>query len=127
LAYLGLPHGFVNFGTLAHAILLHLHHYGPTTSAALAEDLRGMADEPLKAISANLCRLHRGGFIYKIGRARARASDQRSSTLYSLEDSRTGVGQFVKLMSSQERSRRWRERKARNVNSVFNFKGQIKL
>lgn len=47
----GLPAGFVRFGTTAHKILLHIHEAGPSTHAELTEVL-GAND-----ISTNLRRL----------------------------------------------------------------------
>jgi hypothetical protein len=122
---IGLPHGFIPFNTMAHRILVHMHHHGPMTANALAEDLRGTAREPLKAVSANLHRLHIRGFIYKVGRARVRGGS-RSCSVYSLIDSTSGV-ERVSIKNGATRTRDYRAKKALKVPSVFNFRGNIQL
>ena len=125
MAYIGLPSKFVGFNTMAHRILVHLHQHGPSSAGVLAEDLRGTAREPLKAVSANLVRLHRGGFIFIVGRSRV-VNGTRSSYLYGLTESRAGA-ERVTIKDGATRSREWRAKKALKVPSVFQFRGSMEL
>ena len=121
----GLPSGFVQFNTLAHRILLYLHHNGPATNSILSEELANAANEPPKAVAANLFRLHTAGFINKVSRMRRPGT--RSCSVYSLHNTSRGAGRSVPNLTTQQRTAEWRKRKSMLVSSVFSFRGRIDL
>jgi hypothetical protein len=110
----GLSQGFVRFGTAAHAILLHIHNYGPAGNAELCRVVGSN-------VSNDLCRMVENGFLWRAGRAREREG-VRSFTIFNIEPGRPG-SLFTRILTPAERQRAYRERKRLKVSSVFAWKG----
>lgn len=118
----GLPQGFVEFGTVAHRVLLALHAIGEGTQKDIEEEIA----EQIIGISSTIYRLHIAGFIYKSGTLSKYDSGlYRTQWIYSLDKPKK-VPAFRKATVS-ERTRKYRERKAGKIDSVFKFRGNIKL
>jgi hypothetical protein len=115
----GLPQGFVRFGTLAHRILLHIHHYGPAGHDDLQQDLQDIG------ISANLGRLHKHGFLFKVGRTHV-ASGIRSGNVFGLTRAHHNMHK-IKMAAPGERQARYRAAQKLKVPSVFEFRGSVTL
>lgn len=120
----GLPSGFIGFNTMAHRILLQIHHYGPATNETIAQDLCDTARDPLKAVSANLFRLYQCGFLNRV--ARHRKPGTRSCFVYDIAHKLEPDVRAVPLTGAQ-RSRLYRENKQIKAASIFNFRGRIGL
>ena len=79
-------------------------------------------DKSAAAIAANLQRLVKNKFLYKVGRDRVYG--KRSFTVFSI-NYRDGNG-FARYenVPATKRTQDYRERKKTKVNSVFNWRGQ---
>ena len=122
---MGLPNGFVRFGTLAYFILKLAHEEGFVSNriirARLLVNPQGFDQSP-SAIAANLIRLEENKFLYKVGRDRIPGS--RSFALFSIDYRRGKQIPEVENLEHNERSKQYRARKKIKVNSVFNWRGQ---
>ena len=114
---IGLPKGFIQFGTLQHKVLRYMHVAEYVGQRQLQEDIGG----EVRHLSVTLARLHRHGYIYKVGRERP--VGHRSYAVYSLNPS-THVPR-IRRQSGCERSRTYRAKLGMKVPSVFNFRGEI--
>ena len=121
----GLAQGFVRFGTLAHFILLRAHEEKFVSNMSIRHRLmydgQGF-DKSGAAVAANLQRLVRYKFLFKVGRDRVYG--KRSFAVFAL-DYRSGNGapRYENVPATQ-RTKDYRERKKHKVNSVFNWRGQ---
>ena len=122
----GLEKGFVKFNTIAHVVLRTLL----AGDSGFVELRRELQDGPLRfndlsaALSLSLRRLEQSGFIYRIGHERNHTA--RQTGVYSLNQPRKAVPQF-KPLTTAERSRRSRAKRAVVVSSVFEFRGRISV
>lgn len=121
----GLPQGFVRFGSVAHRVLVYIHESGHAMHAQIVQDLDLSADE----VGMCLTRLRRLGFIHRIGRASSyKHHVERTQLVYAIDSShRAKEFENVKNKSTAERTRRYRERKAIRVPSIFDFRGKIRI
>lgn len=113
----GLPAGFVKFGTTAHRVLTYIHANGPAGQEELSESLEA------RDISTILRRLTEFGFLFKIGRGRNRPG-VRSFAVFSLSNTRSGF-RTVRVLTGAERMRDYRARKRVKVPSVFEWRGSL--
>ncbi len=111
----GLPRGFCPFGTLAHRVLLVLQH----GDAMLADIRRELPDDHTGAIAKALTSLRRYKFIYPVAKICAYDSgEDKTQVLYSLEY--RAPKPWVKKTANERRDK-WRARKRKRVNSIFNL------
>jgi hypothetical protein len=122
----GLASGFCRFGTLAHKILLICHKQGTVSQVTLQARPWPDCVDPPQAISVNLLRLERGGFLHKC--AKTRDHGHRLHHVYQIErPHHTSVLYVDQKLNGVERSRQWRARKKLLVPSVFEFRGRVAL
>jgi hypothetical protein len=114
---IGVPHGFIQFNTMSHKVLMYLSTVRYAGQRQVKEDVGGEA----RHISVTLTRLHRYGYIYKVGRERP--VGVRSYTLFSLNPNAKAPRE--KKQSGLIRSRTYRTKLKLRVSSVFNFRGEI--
>lgn len=77
----GLRQGFLEFGTTAHQILLHLHKYGKLRYIDIAEGL----DLDVRLASTVMRRLRVHGFVHIDSYSYHRDSGERTQAVYSLK------------------------------------------
>lgn len=133
--YYGLRHGYVRFGTVQHKLLMLMIGQDHVSHRSIRDDFLALyPDTPnLNSVLGNcFVRLFRHGrnkpwkFIYKVGRERD--SEGRSYGLYSLYPLRNSNARpAIPKLSSYERCLRYRTRKKLRVNSVFNFRGTLRV
>jgi len=114
---IGIPLGFVQFNTLSHRVLTYLSTVRYAGQRQVEEDVGGGA----RHISTTLTRLHKYGYIHKVGRERAEG--KRSYVLFSLNLNTKAPR--VSKQSGLTRSRAYRAKRRLRVSSVFNFRGEI--
>ena len=123
---IGLGKGFVKFNTIAHVVLRTLL----AGDSGFVELRRELQEGPMQfadlsaSLSLSLHRLEQSGFIYRVGHERSHIA--RQTGVYSLNQPRKAVPQF-KPLTTAERSRRSRAKRAVVVPSVFEFRGQISI
>jgi hypothetical protein len=122
VAIIGLPQGFVRFGTLAHRVLVAIHEYGPMTVTSLKIEL---PDVDIRALSTILGRLEVARFVFDIGRVGQYESGERTQTKYDLQQNINR--RPYKCVTHAQRSARYREKNRRRVASVFDFRSTISI
>ncbi len=116
----GLPQGYVRFGSLAHQVLLALAEHGDLRHA----DLNELLEADPRYVGMALVRLSQYGFIYARRKVRGQHEGERTQKLWTLEP--VEMASWRRL-SVRERCRNYRARKALRAPSVFAFRGQIKI
>lgn len=119
----GLPQGFVKFGSAAHRILFYLHDSGEGTQTNLIEEL----NLPSYVVSNCLQRLLKYKYIRRVGKLDGYKYNCVSQSVYVLRGEVGVVNKYYEntRKTSKERTRRYRENlKARAkqigpVNSIF--------
>ena len=122
---IGLPSGFLQFGTLAHRILLIMRDDGPQTCQSLKEALAPndeFKDAP-QAIAANIKRMRKGKFIWKIGNVRK--IGERSCGVFYIKNIRPAEYQIRRLTQAERQAVYRHKMKGLRNNSVFTFRGKV--
>ena len=115
----GLPQGFVRFGTL-HEKLLKLALEDKTISnRSVRLHMRELDLDP-RGVSVAIQQLLRAKMLFKVGNERP--YKQRSYAVFAL-DHRVKMVPKQPPLTAQERTRVYRERKNKMVSSVFNWRG----
>jgi hypothetical protein len=115
----GLPQGYVQFGTLAHRILVVLHELGNMRHRDLVEE---MPDLLAGCISVALRRLARAGLIHRVGVASAYDTGEKTGSIYSLHPPTHYVRR--RRVPGAERAARYRAaQRMRQATSVFAWRG----
>lgn len=112
----GLPHGFVRFGSISHTILKLALEEGTVNQS----DLSIRLNRP-DIISVVLRRLVTHKFLYEVGRTKLDHVN-KSCKVYSLNP-RVKVAYAPPTES--ERAAKWRHNKKHRVASVFDWRGSI--
>lgn len=120
--YIGIPSGYIRFGTLAHKILLFIHENGRSTQSMLVEEL---GKENTSHISLALKKMADYGFVYRWGKWRARPGDNRMQS-WNICPPQMEIRDTPKL-TSKERGARYHKKRKMKVASVFNFRGKVSL
>lgn len=117
--YIGLPTGYVRFGTVAHAILKSMHEAGGRASF---QDFRDAGLGSKSAISVTLGKLRDHGFIFEVDKIHKYDDPSLGSSqmLYSLTPSTTA--RKYRPASARVRGRRYDARqRTQAFSSVFNI------
>jgi hypothetical protein len=118
----GLPQGFVKFGSVGHKILVFIFEHADARQVDLVEE--NIASEA--SIGVALTRLRRSGMVICLGRASAYDTGDRTQAVYALP----GTPRRPRLESTQNapnkaRTKKYRENRRKRVSSIFQFRGEI--
>lgn len=114
---IGLPQGFVEFGTSYHKVLLALHETGDACHNEIMTETRMSKN----CVATSLQRLQEHGFIFFAGKLHAYDTGLKTQKVWSLKKKTWNQQIRYKEASSTERMRHHRKNKAaKAVNSIFN-------
>jgi hypothetical protein len=132
--FIGLSRGFVHLDTVTHRVLQLMVGQQSVSHRSIREEfLAHYPDTPNldSALGNVFVRLRKTAvgkpwkYIYKVGSERD--SFGRAYSLYSLYPRTSHASAVEPKLSSLDRCRRYRARKKLRVNSVFNFRGTLRV
>lgn len=115
---IGLPQGFVRFGTYHHRILVAMLQLGPLRHRDVVEDL-GLSPG---AASVALAQLADARMIHRQPPARAYDTGERTQAVWGLDRYRGPLSVRTVRASAAERQARYRTARRQRVASVWEFR-----
>jgi hypothetical protein len=121
---IGVPQGFIHFGSQAHAILLHASLTSRFSVHTCMEEFDLTGSRAQRTLNNTLRKMVAAKFTYVVGFSRVDTG--KKYAVYSLQPPRRPV-QDLPALSSYERTRLSRARQRVKVPSIFEWRGQISL
>jgi biotin operon repressor len=114
---LGLPQGFVRFGTNYHKVLKLLHVHGKLSMPDIAAELPKI---DRRSLSTAIKALRKNGFIFRVGTAHAyETGEVRSAAIFDLKKTTRWVGRGK--ATPAERQARMRDKQRARIPSIFDI------